>query len=743
MQFVNIKRTKGWFPIFGMVFLLLLMGSSGLQAESEPDWIQLSSGQANAPEINVITSNFDEVIFEVNISGMWSEEVESKGGVFNRLDMPECGVTSIIGEPRLPMISRMVQIPYGAEVEVEVISAEFKELSLEELGIGNRIIPVQPPVPKVEGVWMDAQFVIDQDHYLKDAFSPSVVVKKGEIGVVRGHRFVIVGIYPVSYNPKAGSLRLYSSIKVKITLTGSDMRTTENMLYRYASPPFEELCQEFFINYESYEEIVKIAPQLPIGYLIIAHQDFYDNIAPLVEWKTKKGFYVTVLQVPQIGSDTTAIKDSIESAYHNWDIPPTYVLFVGDVGFIPAFTGYHSGTATDLDYVVMDTIFADMMRGRLPARSPTDADFMVNKLLYYENPTSSDLDWMRRMCFIASDDAGLTAEQTHRFVIQNYLAPNGVICDSIWQRTGGSTSDITNCVNDGRTVVCYSGHGYNYGWSCVPFNQTNVQNLSNVDEYPFVLSHACLTGKFNLTECFGETWAKANNKGGIAFWGASSYTYWDEDDILEKRMFRAAFVETCYSLGSMTDKALLHLYNHYGGGGLSKYYLDVYNVLGEPSVDLWTYVAESLFVNYPAIILQGPNTITLTVQESGSVPVYGALVCLYKEGEVFETGYTDINGEVTLYPSPVTIGSVEVTVTAHNCLPHQGAMDVASRVGDATNDGIINVADVVFLINYLFKAGPEPDPLENGDVNCDSEITSGDVVYLIDYLFREGPSPCS
>ena len=743
MQFVNIKRTKGWFPIFGMVFLLLLMGSSRLQAGSEPDWIQLSSMEAKTPEIDVIASNFDEVIFEVNISGMWSEEVETKGGVFNRLNMPECGITSIIGEPRLPMISRMVQIPYGAEVEVEVISAEFKELSLEELGIGNRIIPVQPPVPKVEGAWMDAQFVINQDWYQKDAFSPTVVVEKSEIGIVRGHRFVIVSIYPVSYNPKAGSLRLYSSITIKVTLSGSDMRTTENMLYRYASPPFEELCQEFFINYESYEEIVKIAPQLPIGYLIITHQDFYDNIAPLVEWKTKKGFDVTVLQVPQIGSSTTAIKDSIESAYHNWDIPPTYVLFVGDVGFIPTFTGYYSGTATDLDYVVMDSIFADMMRGRLPARSPTDADYMVNKLLYYENPTSFDLDWMRRMCFIASDDANLTAEKTHRFVIQNYLAPNGVICDSIWDRTGGSTSDITNCVNDGRTVVCYSGHGYNYGWSCVPFNQTNVQNLSNADEYPFVLSHACLTGKFNLTECFGEIWAKVNNKGGIAFWGASSYTYWDEDDILEKRMFRAAFVETCYSLGSMTDKALLHLYNHYGGGGLSKYYLDVYNVLGEPSVDLWTYVAESLFVSYPAIILQGPNTITLTVQESGSLPVYGALICLYKEGEVFETGYTDINGEVTLYPSPVTLGSVEVTVTAHNCLPHQGAMDVASRVGDATNDGIINVADVVFLINYLFKGGPEPDLLENGDVNCDSEITSGDVVYLIDYLFREGPSPCS
>jgi hypothetical protein len=749
MKLFNIKRKRGLLPILGMVFVLLLMGSSRLsagsigQTGSEPNWIGLSSSQAKTPEINIITSNFNEVIFEVKISGMWSEEVETKEGVFNQLTIPDCGIMTVIGEPRLPVISKMVQIPYGAEVEVEVVSAEFKESSLEEWGIGNRIVPVQPSIPKVEGAWKDAQFVIDQDLYQKDAFSPAVVAKEGEIGAIRGHRFVTVEIYPVSYNPKAGSLRLYSSVQVKVTLTGSDITTTENMLYRYASPPFEELCQEFLINYESYADIVKGAPALPIGYLIITHQDFYDNIAPVVEWKTKKGFHVTVLQVPDIGSTTTAIKDSIQSAYDNWEIPPTYVLFVGDVGFIPTFTGSYSSTATDLYYVKMDgDYFADIMRGRLPARSPTEADYMVNKLLYYENPTSFDFDWMRRMCFIASDDADLTAEKTHRFVIQNYLAPNGVICDSIWARTGGSTSDITNNVNNGRTIVCYSGHGYEYGWSCVPYDQDDVRSLTNADEYPFVLSHACLTGKFNVTECFGETWAKVDNKGGIAFWGASNYTYWDEDDILEKRMFQAAFVETCYSIVSMTDKALWYLYSYYGGGGMSRYYLDAYNVMGEPSVDLWTYVTDSLFVDYPSSIPQGSNTVTVTVEKSGSVPVYGALVCLYKEGEVFETGYTDINGEVTLYPSPVTLGSVEVTVTAHNCLPHQGAMGVTTRVGDANDDGITNVADIVFLINYLFKAGPEPDPLENADINCDGEINSEDVVYLVNYLFRNGPSPC-
>jgi hypothetical protein len=62
--------------------------------------------------------------------------------------------------------------------------------------------------------------------------------------------------------------------------------------------------------------------------------------------------------------------------------------------------------------------------------------------------------------------------------------------------------------------------------------------------------------------------------------------------------------------------------------------------------------------------------------------------------------------------------------------------------GDVTADGLINVSDVVYLINYLFVAGPQPVPLEAGDVNCDGLLNASDVVYLINYLFIQGPSPC-
>ena len=61
--------------------------------------------------------------------------------------------------------------------------------------------------------------------------------------------------------------------------------------------------------------------------------------------------------------------------------------------------------------------------------------------------------------------------------------------------------------------------------------------------------------------------------------------------------------------------------------------------------------------------------------------------------------------------------------------------------GDANGDGVININDVVFLINYLFIGGPAPQPLQAGDANSDGVVNINDVVYLINYLFVGGPPP--
>jgi hypothetical protein len=62
-------------------------------------------------------------------------------------------------------------------------------------------------------------------------------------------------------------------------------------------------------------------------------------------------------------------------------------------------------------------------------------------------------------------------------------------------------------------------------------------------------------------------------------------------------------------------------------------------------------------------------------------------------------------------------------------------------VGDSNRDGLVNVGDAAYTLNYIFREGPPPSPYEAGDANCDILVNVGDVVFTINYIFREGPPP--
>jgi len=63
--------------------------------------------------------------------------------------------------------------------------------------------------------------------------------------------------------------------------------------------------------------------------------------------------------------------------------------------------------------------------------------------------------------------------------------------------------------------------------------------------------------------------------------------------------------------------------------------------------------------------------------------------------------------------------------------------------GDFNADCIIDLGDVVYLTNYLYRGGSPPNPLESGDTNCDGVVELGDRVKLGNYVYRGGSPPCS
>jgi hypothetical protein len=53
----------------------------------------------------------------------------------------------------------------------------------------------------------------------------------------------------------------------------------------------------------------------------------------------------------------------------------------------------------------------------------------------------------------------------------------------------------------------------------------------------------------------------------------------------------------------------------------------------------------------------------------------------------------------------------------------------------------LDIADLVFLVDYMFNGGPPPPVFEEADIDASGGIDIADLVYLADYMFTGGPAP--
>jgi|GEM_PF-2546093 len=82
----------------------------------------------------------------------------------------------------------------------------------------------------------------------------------------------------------------------------------------------------------------------------------------------------------------------------------------------------------------------------------------------------------------------------------------------------------------------------------------------------------------------------------------------------------------------------------------------------------------------------------------------------------------------------------------NSCGMHIGAFPVGCTCcqlrGDVNHDGSWDIADIVYLVDYMFNGGPEPPCMAEADINGAGDgIDIADLVYLIEAAFGGGPGP--
>jgi uncharacterized repeat protein (TIGR01451 family) len=605
-----LKRIAILLTVVSLMGLSLAFTSAGAGA-TQPStngswWLPFAPGAPpGEPSLIVTSASHAEIDLLARIPGSFVEEVDLNGQRYIRMWGEGFGHGAEIGAPDLPVLRRSVEIPFGAQVELEIVQTQAGEYDLDALGLRYPVLPLQPPVSKCASGQEVPPIVRNNGLYGTDAFFPDRVAVITQEYIVRGHRALIVEVWPVAYNPVAGRVRLYSEVRLRLRLRGSDMARTEMMARRYASPAFEGWLSSVLLNYNQGREELYGLGKTPVGYLIIAADAYYSAMSPFVTLKQNQGYAVTIVRTSEIpgGATTSAIQAYIQNAYHNWSVPPSFVLLVGDTDTIPTWTGPVIGTSTDLYYGTMDATgtgewHPDIGIGRFPVRSAAQATTMVNKYVAYAQLTGEE-SWLKEASFPASCDSDNydVAEATHNYVISTHTLPRGYTGtfpnnpqpggDKLYCITyGAGYTNLVNAFNQGRWAIIYSGHGSYTGWE-MSFDSNAVRNLTNYGMFSFVASHACLTGNFGQTEVFGETWVLQENKGALAYWGSSTYSYWGEDDVLERRAFDTLFGSGYpdVPLSAMAHAGLAAVETTYPSS--ARYYWETYNILGDPALRLF------------------------------------------------------------------------------------------------------------------------------------------------------------
>ncbi|MBN2559939.1 MAG: hypothetical protein JXQ75_03290 [Phycisphaerae bacterium] len=343
------------------------------------------------------------------------------------------------------------------------------------------------------------------------------------------------------------------------------------------------------------------------NYLIVTAEDFSGS-APLTQFasaKTAQGFTVTTYTATA-GTHQATIKNYILSLWGTPDAPD-YLLIVGDAmewtsvaasNTIPIWIGGGANNfVTDLPYVCMDGTGdweADIPMGRIPVRLVSELQNVVDKILYVEAGVYSDPTYTERAAFIAHPDPEADAEALHDYMIDTYMTPNGIQSSKLYYDTyGARTQDVADAFNAGCFLGVYFGHSTYGQWSAPLFTYNDVDDLTNGEMHPFVMSFSCTVSQFWLLDDYEpgylEWWLRVPGKGAAACYGPSVGIIYEWSDWADVYTFvmDSIYTDGIRELGPACKAAMARFVALNGPEApVSRDYAECFAFLGDPSMRL-------------------------------------------------------------------------------------------------------------------------------------------------------------
>lgn len=409
-----------------------------------------------------------EIDLSATVSRLTATTLKTEAGEFTYLNIPGFQQTGDIGAPSLPVMNRIVEVPLGGKVEIEVVSSTRTRVDLAANGLSAPVFPRQPPQPKDGSV---VPFAWQRQAYLAPGLQQEALARVEEIGTLRDMRLVLVRVAPVAYDPTTGALEVQNDIQVKVRIQDADLRATAEHKARYFSPFFAGLRAQVLAP-ESLRALDPASPR-PRTYAIVVDKALEAELAPFVAWKKEQGFDVIVANTDTVAADASAIQTHVHGLYKNpgeGHGAPDFLLLVGDHDNLPSNDkgeGGWSSHLSDLDYaaVTEGDYLPDILYGRFSARNAEELRPQVQKTVQYERFEMPDPSFLKEAVMTAGWDYSKAVEwgwPQIKYANKYYFnADNGFteVSTFLSSASDQNAAEIIAQVGQGAAFVNYTAHG--------------------------------------------------------------------------------------------------------------------------------------------------------------------------------------------------------------------------------------------------------------------------------------------
>ncbi|HXK49300.1 MAG TPA: C25 family cysteine peptidase [Clostridiales bacterium] len=690
------------------------------------------------------------------------------------------------GEPDIPWIAVNVSVPEGAEyLNAGIIrerTAVHEDILIKAV---QQIVPVSFS-GKVE--------YVDPDYSsLRDQYYPASDVKFAGTSKLSCYTIFNFLISPFEYDIRTGRLLEAKELTFVLTYRNGENKSSVS---KWDDGDFYESVRDMVVNKDDVMKVPKrTGTKEDVQHLIITNSELSSAFQTLADHRTAKGIVSEVITTSDIYSgysgatDQIKIKNCIKFYYENKGLK--WVVLGGDDTVVPDQNTYGAVNGTDYeDYTIPTDLFyacfddqfdwnatsddkigntddnADMAPevyiGRIPARTSSDANGYIAKLIQYENNPPVDITekFLMTGCELwgsvgsVSDGEAKSEKMWNDYIAGNWNGSKYRLYDTNTDFAGGSSYDLTNTnlqeqINAGYGFVHMATHGNQTIWGMESgsyYNSSNASSLTNT-QCGIVVTIACITNAFDCDAaatsancnggpymsdpCLSEGFLRNPNGGAVGFLGSSRYGWgsgatedhgvsFQYNDQFFYRLFTTAgqTSETINRFGAVASMAKTDYIGASSSNGAYRWIMYTLNTMGDPALKL---------------ITAGELSCKIVSPSQGAMFDIGSVVTI-SANAADNVGKSIVN--VSFYINDVLAVEDTSEPYSYEWDTHglqTGSYNIKAVLTDNENNTIedVVVVDLADLVSV--------DDFETGDFTKNPWIQSGDANWVIDSgTFYEG-----